>query len=119
MSCDTTGVSASFRFIYMTAGSLAEARLIAQALVAERLAACVNLIDGMESHYEWEGEVQTAREIVLIAKTRADLFDALKQRVLELHSYDCPCVVALDLSDGHPKFLKWIAAQTGPITPPR
>lgn len=96
----------------MTAGSLAEARTIARSLVAEKLAACVNLIDGMESFYEWEGEVHNEREIVLIAKTQASLFDQLKKRVLELHSYECPCVVAIDLADGHPEFLKWVADQT-------
>lgn len=96
----------------MTVGSTDEARTIASALIREKLAACVNLIQPMESFYEWEGEVRNDSEIVLIAKTRRTLFQALEKRVIELHSYDCPCVVALNIADGHPAFLQWIAAET-------
>ncbi|MEQ9364227.1 MAG: divalent cation tolerance protein CutA, partial [Leptospirales bacterium] len=58
------------------------------------------------------------REVVLIAKTRRDLFEKLRERVIEVHSYDCPCVVALDIADGHPAFLDWIAAETGDASTP-
>ena len=101
-------------FAYMTAGDIDEARLIARTIVDERLAACANILPEMESIYHWEGAVQSDREVVIIAKTPRTLFEKLRARVVELHSYDYPCVVALNLADGHPAFLEWIAAQTGP-----
>ncbi len=99
--------------VYMTAGGRKEAEAIGEALVMERLAACVNVFDGMTSLYWWEGRVQKDQETVLIAKTREGLFPALKEKVLSLHSYECPCVVAWPVPDGHPPFLDWIAEQTG------
>ncbi len=107
---DTAQIDACFA--YMTAGDIAEARLIARTIVDERLAACANILPEMESFYHWDGAVQSDREVVIIAKTPRRLFEKLRERVVELHSYDCPCVVALDLVDGHPAFLDWIAAQT-------
>jgi periplasmic divalent cation tolerance protein len=101
-----------YRFIYVTAGSEEEARTIARTLVEERLAACANVIDRVTSYYWWEGAVQSDPEAVLIAKTQADRVDAVVARVKALHSYDCPCVVALPLVGGNPAFLDWIAAET-------
>ena len=97
--------------VYMTAGSAEEARLIAEALVAEQLVACVNLIDGMTSIYHWEGQVQRDTETVLIAKTTERLVMALTDRVRALHSYDCPCVVSLPIDSGNADFLNWITNQ--------
>jgi periplasmic divalent cation tolerance protein len=99
-------------WVYMTAGSLEEARAVGKVLVEDRLAACVNLIDGMRSLYWWEGGVQEDAEAILIAKTRADLVDRLAARVAEVHSYDCPCVVALPIRGGHQPFLDWIGEET-------
>lgn len=99
--------------IYMTAGSHEEAARIGKTLVAERLAACVNLIDGMRSMYWWQGEVHEDGETVLIAKTRRALVDALTERVKSLHGYDCPCVVSLPIEGGNAEFLAWIEAETG------
>lgn len=99
-------------WVYMTAGSAEEARSIGRALVDERLAACVNLIDGMRSIYRWNDAIQEDGETVLIAKTRDDLVDALTERVKALHSYDCPCVVALPMIGGNPGFLDWIGLET-------
>lgn len=101
-------------FVYMTAGSGEEARRIGGALVEERLAACVNVIDGMTSIYRWEGAIQHDAEAVLIAKTGRDRVAALTERVKALHSYDCPCIVALPLEGGNDAFLSWIAEQTKP-----
>lgn len=98
--------------LYMTAGSAAEARRIGAALVDEHLAACVNIIDGMTSIYRWEGAVRNDSETVLIAKTRRDLVDDVVTRVKALHSYTCPCVVALPIVAGNPAFLDWIGAET-------
>jgi periplasmic divalent cation tolerance protein len=100
------------RFIYMTAASREEARRIGRILVEERLAACVNILPGMNSFYWWQGAVQDEQETVLIAKTRAELVQRLTERVKALHSYACPCVVALPIEGGNPAFLQWIADET-------
>lgn len=98
--------------VYMTAGGAEEARRIGKALVEARLAACVNLIEGMKSMYWWEGAVQEDAEVVMIAKTRAALVEPLTAKVRELHSFDCPCVVAVPIAGGNPAFLQWIAVET-------
>ena len=99
-------------FAYVPAASTEEAQAIGRALVEERLAACVNILPGMHSVYHWQGAVETAEETVLIAKTRAELADALAARVKELHSYDVPCVVILPITGGPPPFLRWIEDET-------
>ncbi|MFT5126205.1 MAG: periplasmic divalent cation tolerance protein [Kiritimatiellia bacterium] len=100
------------RFIYMTSASLEEAQRIGRTLVEESLVACVNLMEGMQSIYRWEGEVCEAREVVIIAKTHADKVEALIARVKELHSYECPCIVVLPVLEGNPDYLKWIRCET-------
>jgi periplasmic divalent cation tolerance protein len=102
------------RLIYITTDGPDEARAIGRALVEARLAACVNIVDPMASLYWWEGEVREGRETVLIAKTTAGLVDELTEKVRALHSYSCPCVVALPIEGGNPAFLYWIGAETGP-----
>ena len=97
--------------LYMTAGSAEEARRIGAALVDERLAACVNVIDGMTSIYRWEGALHNDSEAVLIAKTRRALVDDVVARVKALHSYSCPCVVALPIVGGNPAFLDCIGQE--------
>lgn len=101
-----------FVLAYITAGSREEALHIGRALVEERLAACANVLDGMTSVYRWNGAVEEAPEAVLIAKTRAALFDRLAERVRALHSYDTPCVVEIKLGRGNPGFLGWLEAET-------
>jgi len=104
----------SIRIVYMTAGSPQEAARIANALVHRRLAACVNIIDGMRSVYEWQGALQEDREVVMIAKTRADCLPELTEAVKTLHSYECPCIVELAVSGGNNAFLEWVSAQVDP-----
>ena len=101
-------------FVYATASDAAEAERIGEAVVDERLAACANVIDGMRSIFRWQGSVQKGREAILILKTREDLFDELRQRIAELHSYELPCIVAMPIAAGHEPFLDWIASETGP-----
>ena len=99
-------------FVYITAPSRDDALRIGRTLVEERLAACANVFDGMTSVYRWNDAVQQDQEAVLIAKTVAERFDALAQRVRELHSYDCPCIVAWPISAGSPAYLEWIARES-------
>lgn len=100
------------QMVYITCAHLAEAETIGAVLVNERLAACVNILPGMRSVYRWQGQVEQAEEVVLIAKSRADLFDSLAVRVRGLHSYATPCIVALPIMAGEPNYLNWIAAET-------
>ena len=98
--------------VYVTASSRDEASVIGRALVEARLAACANVLGDITSFYWWEGAVQEDGEVSLILKTQDHLVDRLTQRVKELHSYDCPCVVAVPIAAGNPDFLNWIASET-------
>ncbi len=101
-----------YTFVYITAPTREEAEKIGRVLVNERLAACVNIIPGMRSIYHWQGKVEQAQEVVVIAKTRAALFEKLAKRVRDLHSYTCPCIISLPISAGEPTFLNWINEYT-------
>jgi periplasmic divalent cation tolerance protein len=101
-----------FRELTITAANLDEARRIAEALVAERLAACANILPGVHSIYRWQGAVERADEVVILAKTRATLVDAAIARVKALHSYQVPCVVALPIVGGNPEYLRWLEEET-------
>ena len=103
------------RFVYMTASDRDEAARIGRCLVEERLVACVNIIDGMQAIYRWEGEICEDTEAVLIAKTEADRLTPLIARVNELHSYSTPCVVSLPIEEGSAPYLEWILKQTRPL----
>jgi periplasmic divalent cation tolerance protein len=85
---------------------------IARALVSERLAACGNVVPGLRSIYRWEGKVQEDEEALLVLKTTRARFDALRARVLALHPYDVPEVIALPVEAGSAAYLQWIAAET-------
>jgi periplasmic divalent cation tolerance protein len=98
-------------FVYMTAGNKAEAQKIGKALVEGRLAACVNILDNMQSIYRWEEKIQQDTEVVLIAKTTDSLVPALIDQVKSMHSYDCPCIVSLPILSGYPPFLDWVHAE--------
>lgn len=97
--------------VYMTAGDKDEARDIGRYLVESRLAACVNILDPMNSMYIWKGTFQDDRETVMIAKTTAAKVQDMIAEVKARHSYDCPCIVALPIENGNPDFIKWIADQ--------
>ncbi len=98
--------------IYMTSPSRDEAMSIARALVNEKLVACVNVLGEATSIYHWQGNVEEAQEIVLIAKTRRELAERVLARVQALHSYDVPCAVVYDMAAGLPDYLAWIARET-------
>jgi periplasmic divalent cation tolerance protein len=99
--------------VVMTASGRDEARRIARTLVEEELAACCNLLGDVESIYRWKGEVEEAREVLVLIKTTASRFDELQQRVVELHSYDVPELIALSIVDGLPEYLAWLRGSVG------
>ena len=104
----------NLRLVYITTKNRDEARNIGRTLVEEELAACVNIIDGMESIYRWKGKVEEAEEAILIAKTPYHNVKPLTERVKQLHSYECPCVISLTLTEqeGNEEYQQWIIRET-------
>lgn len=102
----------SFNLIYVTAKDKAEAKAIGKKVVEDRLAACANIVDNVNSLYWWEGKVQENSEAVLILKTREALLPELIDKVKSLHSYECPCIVCLPIQEGYEPFLDWIEKET-------
>ncbi|HUU26976.1 MAG TPA: divalent-cation tolerance protein CutA [archaeon] len=98
--------------VFVTAASTEEAAALAKTLVKERLAACGNVVSGIRSIYHWQGRIEDQPEALVILKTRAELFEALKKRVLELHSYEVPEVIAMPVAAGHKVYLDWIDSST-------
>ena len=96
------------KLVYITTGNKEEAKTIGKELVKSKLAACVNIIDHMNAIYFWDGKLQEDEETILIAKTTSMLVSRLVEKVKEMHSDECPCVVALPVSEGNPDFLEWI-----------
>jgi periplasmic divalent cation tolerance protein len=99
----------NINLIYITAGNKVEARTLGRALVESKLAACVNIIDNMNSMYVWQGEIQDDKEVILIAKTTEAKVPELLEKVKALHSYDCPCILSIPVSGGNKEFMDWIA----------
>lgn len=91
-----------------------KAEQIARPLVEERLAACANIIPAVRSIYSWKGEICTDDEVLMVLKTRESLVEALRARVVELHPYEVPEVVALNITAGHAPYLAWIGENTNP-----
>ena len=104
----------SVAFVYVTAANSDEAASIARAVVSERLAACANVLPGITSIFRWEGRLEETGETALILKTRIERIEALTARIKALHSYECPCVVALPVAGGNSAFLDWIGAESAP-----
>ncbi len=98
--------------LYVTAPNREAALAIARSLLEGRLIACANVVDGATSLYWWEGRIEQAPEVLLIAKTTSERMPAVITKVKELHAYSCPCVVALPIVAGKPAFLQWIREET-------
>ena len=104
--------SEKFCWVYMTAGSVEEAKSIGKILVGQNLAACVNLLENITSIYKWEEKLEESQEVIMIAKTRKTLMPKLIEKVNSIHSYDCPCILELPVQGGNSDFLSWIESQT-------
>ncbi len=104
--------AASYCMLYVTATSRSEAETIGRTLVGEKLAACVNIVDGATSIYQWKGKVEESSEAILFAKTRGNLADAALARINELHSNEVPCAVAYQMDAGLAPYLDWIESET-------
>src|SRR5690348_1194398 len=99
------------RIVLTTAGSREEAQRIARALVERQLAACVSLLGPIDSIYRWKGQVEEAQEWLLLIKTTAAGFAAVRDAIRELHSYELPECIAIDITDGSPDYLRWLGEQ--------
>jgi periplasmic divalent cation tolerance protein len=97
--------------VLVTAPSAEKAAELGRALVSERLAACASVVPGIRSIYWWEGKVQDEPETLVVLKTTRARFEALRDRVLALHPYQVPEVVALGIEAGSEKYLEWIAGE--------
>jgi periplasmic divalent cation tolerance protein len=97
------------RIVLTTTGSEDEARKIARHLVDSHLAACVNIVAPVESIYRWQGKVETSQEWLLLVKTTAERFPAVRDAIGVLHSYDLPECIVLSIEDGSTLYLNWLA----------
>ncbi len=99
--------------VYTTWPSIVEAETAGRKIVERRLAACVNILPGMISHYWWEGKIERAEEVVMLVKTRASLAEPVRAAVKELHSYTTPAVMVLAVENLDPDYHRWIVEETG------
>lgn len=102
----------TFIDVLITCPDRASAEAIARACIDERLAACANIGDPVTSIYRWKGAVETADEVTLLLKTRADLFDRLGARAKAMHPYDVPCIIATEPIAVEPAYAAWLKAET-------
>lgn len=98
--------------IYTTWPDPSAAEAFGQKMIAERLAACINIIPGMISIYEWQGRTERSQEVIAILKTSKNRIEELKEKFKAEHPYDCPCFLVLPIEDGLPDFLSWIDRQS-------
>lgn len=102
-------LATKFTAILVTAPDLKTARALAKAALQARLIACANLIPKIESHYRWQGKIESSAEVLLVLKTRKSRLAALEKLILARHPYDTPEFLVLQLSAGNNKYLDWLA----------
>lgn len=93
--------------VYLTCPTKTVAQRIAKTLVTEKLAACANVLGQSESYYRWKGKQERSNEYIVIVKTVKRLFREVEKRILQVHPYECPCIVAIKIEDGYKKYLEW------------
>jgi len=96
------------RIVLCTAGSEQEARKIAEHLVEQRLAACVNIVPRIESIYRWQEKLESSTEWLLLVKTTVEKFSEVRDAIQELHSYELPECIAISVDEGSAAYLEWI-----------
>jgi len=101
-----------FVVVFVTAPSAEVATALAKTLVTEKLVACVNIVPGLRSIYAWEGKVCDEEEVLCVIKTKRALFPALRERVVALHPYQIPEIIALPLIEGNAPYLAWVRDET-------
>uniref|UniRef100_A0A453D1S9 Protein CutA, chloroplastic n=1 Tax=Aegilops tauschii subsp. strangulata TaxID=200361 RepID=A0A453D1S9_AEGTS len=109
---ESTSTTVPSIVVYVTVPNREAGKKLSASIISEKLAACVNIVPGIESVYWWEGKVQTDAEELLIIKTRESLLNALTEHVKANHEYDVPEVIALPISGGNLKYLEWLKDST-------
>ncbi len=107
---------AEYSCVFVTAPSISVARKLAAVTLKERLAACANLLPKIESHYWWQGQLESSSEVMLILKTTKDKLEALQECVIKNHPYDTPEFIVVEITRGSQKYLDWISSS---VTPPK
>lgn len=105
-------MDSSYTVIFVTTANKKEAERIAQHLIKNRLAACVNIVDNIKSVFWWRGKIDKGKEVLLIIKTKKILIDKLIKKVKALHSYEVPEIIALPIITGNKRYLDWINEST-------
>jgi len=100
------------QIVFCTVPDEEAGKKIAEEVVQKKLAACVNIVPGIHSLYRWKGELCRDNEFLLIIKSRKKLFTRLKKRIISLHPYEVPEIIALNISSGFDQYLKWIFEST-------
>lgn len=100
----------SYNFVIMTASNKKEAVKIVRTLLEERLIACANILDSVSSFFWWQGKIDEEKEVLVIMKSNENLFEKLSKRVIELHSYDVPEILAIPIVNGSQSYLDWMKA---------
>jgi len=103
-------IAGKFAIVLVTAPDLKTARVLAKSALKAKLIACANLVPKIESHYWWQGKIESSAEVLLILKTQKSKLAALEKLVLAQHPYDTPEFVVLPLAAGNKKYLDWLAA---------
>lgn len=98
--------------IFCTTNNKENAELIGHSLIQEKLAACTNIIPKMTSIYSWNNQIVKDEELLLVIKTKKELFDDVKNKILSLHSYDVPEIISIDIKEGSKPYLDWINENT-------
>ncbi len=94
--------------VFITTKDLSEAERLSQKLLEEKLIACANILEGVKSFFWWEGKIDSSGEVLLILKSKENLFKKILKTVVSSHSYEVPEVIALPIIEGNPDYLKWI-----------
>lgn len=95
------------RLVFVTTSSIEEARKLTEGIIGQNLAACVNILPGIESHYRWKGKVQKDTEVLLVIKSSAEQFESLAGYIRKHHSYECPEIVAVPPNEISPGYRSW------------
>ena len=104
-----------FIVAYTTVGKKADAHRIAETIIEEGLAACVNILPGLTSVYRWKGKTVTAKEFLLVIKTRKSLIPVLEKKIRSLHPYELPEFITMDIPYGSKDYLQWLSQSTKKI----
>lgn len=107
----TTITSETMVLLYVTTESIESARMIGRTLLVERIAACINILPQMESHYHWRGEIAVSQECILIVKTAQNIVEQAQTRIEQLHTYDTPCILTVPIIAGNSAYMAWLREQ--------